>query len=732
MYANVIVDITHEQLDRVFQYLIPSSMHVEVGNQVLVPFGRGNRRIKGYVIECTNQAEWNPEKIKEILEVFPSQMAVETQFIQLAAWMKHKYGSTMIQALKTVLPVQKTIKSVEKKYYVLKEKKAAQAALEEAKRKKWKARVRLLEALLESQILPADFAAQRLNVTSVVVKPLEQKGIVEITTETTYRDPLHSISLEQKKIPLNPEQNTIVNAICESFEQGDRKPSYIHGITGSGKTEVYMEIIAYMLEKKRQVIVLIPEIALTYQTVMRFYRRFGNQISIMNSRLSAGEKFDQMERARKGEVNVMIGPRSALFTPFARLGLIVIDEEHEAAYKSEYSPKYHARETALERARLCDGIVVMGSATPSVEAYYKAKKGEYYLYQLKKRAVAQSHLANVSIVDLREELKGGNRSIFSRQLKEMIQERLERKEQILLFLNRRGYSGFISCRSCGKAIGCPHCDVSLTAHRNGRLVCHYCGYSIPIPERCPSCGSPYIAGFGLGTQKVEALTAQEFPDARLLRMDLDTTSQKNGHQEILERFALGEADILIGTQMIVKGHDFPDVTLVGILAADMSLYSGDYKSAERTFQLLTQAAGRAGRGKKPGDVVIQTYSPDNYSILAAKDQDYEQFYEKEMIYRTMLQYPPKGYMLEVLLTSDVEQEAENAIHRYAALIHTKYNGTIKIIGPANAPIGKMKDVYRKVLYLKSSNESQLIEAKDELEQYYHQNSGRLRIQFDFY
>lgn len=567
-----------------------------------------------------------------------------------------------------------------------------------------------------------------------MAKPLEAKGILSIVTETAYRNPVHSMTLNHNTIQLNDQQEQIVHSICNAFDSGNRIPSYIYGITGSGKTEVYMGIIEHVLKKNRQTIVLIPEIALTYQMVMRFYQRFGNQISIMNSRLSAGEKFDQMERARKGEVNVMIGPRSALFTPFQKLGLIIIDEEHEAAYKSEYSPKYHARETAIERARLCDGIVVMGSATPSIEAYYRAQQGVYRLYQLNKRAVNQSRLADVSIVDLREELKLGNRSIFSRELTQRMEQCLEKKEQILLFLNRRGYSGFISCRSCGKPIGCPHCDVSLTAHKNGWLVCHYCGYSIPIPAKCPSCGSAYIAGFGLGTQKVEALTAQQFPKARLLRMDLDTTSKKNGHQEILEQFAAGEADILIGTQMIVKGHDFPNVTLVGILAADMSLYAGDYRSAERTFQLLTQAAGRAGRGEKKGHVVIQTYSPDNYSILAAKDQNYEWFYDQEILYRTMLHYPPKGYMAELLVTSDEENEAENAIHCYAALIQNEYNDTIKIIGPANASVGKIKDRYRKVLYLKSTNEILLIQAKDRIEQYYHKTvpNSKLRIQFDFY
>ena len=346
-----------------------------------------------------------------------------------------------------------------------------------------------------------------------------------------------------------------------------------------------------------------------------------------------------MERVKRGEVDVMIGPRSALFTPFENLGLIVIDEEHETTYKSEQVPRYHARETAIRRAKLEGASVVLGSATPSLEAFYRCRLGEYTLLELKNRATAQS-LPEVYTVDMREELKHGNRSIISDRLKEMIEDRLQKRQQIMLFLNRRGYAGFVSCRECGYVVKCTHCDVALSAHKNGKLVCHYCGYERPSMTSCPECGSHYIGGFRAGTQQIEELVTKMFPAARVLRMDMDTTKKKDSHEKILSAFAAEEADILIGTQMIVKGHDFPQVTLVGILAADMSLYSNHYQSAERTFQLLSQACGRAGRGREKGEVVIQTYNPEHYSIQTAARQDYESFYEEEMNYRMLMGYPP--------------------------------------------------------------------------------------------
>lgn len=484
----------------------------------------------------------------------------------------------------------------------------------------------------------------KLNIPPAVIRSLENMELLKIQVDTVYRNPVHVKASRQQAVTLNPEQQHVVEGIREEWEKETPRPCLIHGVTGCGKTEIYMELIAGVLKEGKQAIVLIPEIALTYQTVMRFYRRFGERISVMNSRLSPGERFDQYERARKGLIDVMIGPRSALFTPFPNLGIIIQDEEHETSYQSETVPRYLTRETAVKRGELEGAHVVFGTATPSVDAYYKAEKGEYRLFTIRKR-VKTAALPEVSIVDLREELKKGNRSVLSNTLKDEMAQCLAAGHQMMLFLNRRGYAGFLSCRSCGQVIECPHCDVSLSLHRGGRLICHYCGYETTVPKTCPSCGSPFLRDFGIGTQQVESVVAREFPEARILRMDLDTTREKDGHEKILSAFANGEADILIGTQMIVKGHDFPNVTLVGILAADLSLHASDFRAAERTFQLLTQAAGRAGRGDLPGRVVIQTYDPEHYSIQAASEQDYEAFYRQEIAFRAIGGYPPAGGML---------------------------------------------------------------------------------------
>ena len=456
-------------------------------------------------------------------------------------------------------------------------------------------------------------------------------------------------------------------------------------------------------------------------------------MSILNSRMSQGERYDQMERVKKGEVDIMIGPRSALFTPFERLGLIVIDEEHEPTYKSEQVPRFHARETAIERARMEGASVVLGSATPSLEAFYACECGRYQMLRLRNRTGKQA-LPEVYVADMREELKHGNRSILSDRLKVLMQDRLEKKEQIMLFLNRRGYAGFVSCRACGYVVKCPHCDVSLSVHRGGKMVCHYCGYETQTVKNCPVCGSPYIGGFRAGTQQIEDLVKREFPQARVLRMDMDTTKNKGGHEKILAKFADEEADIMIGTQMIVKGHDFPNVTLVGVLAADMSLYSDDYRSGERTFQLLTQAAGRAGRGRRPGEVIIQTYSPDHYSIRMAARQDYEGFYEKEMNYRDLMGYPPASQLMAVLMTGSDENKLTTAaeyLKKYA--IRVSADGEVQVIGPASPSVGKVNDVYRKVIYLKSEEYQVLVRIKNHMERYIEINRGfaNMRIQFDF-
>ena len=546
------------------------------------------------------------------------------------------------------------------------------------------------------------------------------------------RNPIKERVEEWQPVIYTDEQQNAIDRFRADYLKGDRKTYLLHGVTGSGKTEVYMEMIARVIRDGKQAIVLIPEIALTYQTVMRFSKRFGNRISILNSRMTDAERYDQMMRAKNGAIDVMIGPRSALFTPFPNLGLIVIDEEHEPTYKSEQVPRYHARETAIERARLAGASVILGSATPSLEAFYRAGQGEYELLELRERSKKQD-LPNVYTVDMREELKKGNRSIISQKLHELIEDRLEKNQQIMLFLNRRGYAGFVSCRSCGYVAKCPHCDVALSAHRGGKLVCHYCGYEEREQNICPECGSKHIGGFRAGTQQIEEIVKAEFPSARVLRMDMDTTKEKDGHQKILEIFSNEEADILIGTQMIVKGHDFPNVTLVGVLAADMSLYADDYRAGERTFQLLTQAAGRAGRGREKGEVVIQTYSPEHYAIVTASDQDYKAFYEEEIAYRQLMGYPPVEQLMVILTFGEDEALVETAstyLKQYAERVNQK---NAVVIGPTSPYVGKVNDVYRKVIYIKHAEYGTLVHMKDKLEKYIEVNPGfqKLRIQFDF-
>ncbi len=667
-YASIIIDISHEDVDRVFQYRIPSALmpKIRVGVQVCVPFGSGNRTRTGYVVEITDHTDYDRDKIKEISGIAEKSITADSTLIELAWWMKNQYGSTMNQALKTVLPVRKKVKARNKK---------------------------IVETMT---------------------------GIKQQTGQ-------------DRKVSLNEEQQAVADAFFKAYDEKDRRPCLIHGITGSGKTEVYMAMIDHVLRQGRQIIVLIPEIALTYQTVSRFYSRFGDRICVMHSRLSEGERCDQFERAKRGETDIMIGARSALFTPFSNLGLIIMDEEHEGAYKSETTPRYHAREAALKLASLHDAVLVMGSATPSVEAYERAMSGEFRLFTLTRRAMAGSEMAFVEVIDLRKEMEDGNKSIFSRRLQELIRDRLEKKEQVMLFINRRGYANFVSCRSCGEAMKCPHCDVSLTLHKHERLFCHYCGYHIPMPKKCPNCKSPYLAGFGIGTQKIEEMAATMFPEARLLRMDLDTTQKKGGHEKILSAFAKGKADILIGTQMIVKGHDFPGVTLVGILAADISLYAPDYAACERTFQLLVQAAGRAGRGTKEGIALIQTYMPEHYSIKAAAAQDYAAFYRQEMGYRKLMHYPPACHMLCLQVAGENEALMIRITDSIFAAVQKHFGEQTEIIGPVPASVYKVHDIYRKILYLKHENYDILVKIQKYVKTRWDETESckKLTLQCDF-
>ncbi len=736
-YADIIVDISQEKLDKPFQYRVPLALRdrLEPGMCVEIPFGNGNRRIKGYVLEVGETCKFDPVRTKELFGIAQKDADVTDRMVALAAWIRQNYGSTMIQALKTVLPARKTVKKQERRFVeVLMNREELRSLLGDCLRKKQHAKARLLEALLQqwedgAGAIPYQWITGKLNVASGTVNSLVREGAVRIVSTEQFRNPVRlAEEAEGGKRLLSPDQRHIVDSVLEDFDKGQPGTYLIHGITGSGKTEVYMELVAEVLKRGRQAIVLIPEIALTYQTLLRFYRRFGDRVSVMNSTLSAGEKYDQCERAKRGEIDVIIGPRSALFTPFPNIGLIVIDEEHESSYKSESTPKYHARETAMEVARLHGAGVVLGSATPSLESFYRAVRGEYRLFTLRERLTG-GRLPTVYTVDLREELKSGNRSIFSLKLQELLADRRDKGQQSMLFLNRRGYAGFVSCRACGEVMKCPHCDVSLSEHRDGRLVCHYCGYSQPKPGLCPKCGSRYLLGFRAGTQQIEEKLQELMPGVRTLRMDGDTTRTKDSYERILSAFANEEADVLIGTQMIVKGHDFPKVTLVGILAADLSLSAADYRAGERTFQLLTQAVGRAGRGAFAGEAVIQTYQPEHYAVTRAAAQDYEGFYQEEILYREMGGYPPVAHMLAVQIFAGEEKAGAELAARLADAVRRA--GTA-VLGPAAASIGRINDVYRFVFYVKNDDYGRLVQVKDLLEELLIQwKNTTVQVQFDF-
>ena len=651
MYAELIIDIKSEALDRAYTYLVPEGMELAPGDKVSVPFGRQEKT--AYVLSLSEETDYDAGKIREIRSKVEGAVSVKEQLLALAVWMSEEYGTTLNQCLKTVLPVKRTVRKNRRRVDPL----------------------------------------------------LRYHGTEEIPK-------------------LNPEQEAALSELregyrrCFSEEGGERKDgedplSYLlFGVTGSGKTEVYLRILEEVIQSGRQAILLIPEISLTYQTVLRVSGRFQGRTAILHSRMSLGERYEQYLRCERGEVDILIGPRSAVFAPFSRLGLIIMDEEQEGAYKSETAPRYETREVAEKRAELSGCPILYGSATPSLTIYRAALSGRPRLLRLKKRAVPGSCLPKTEIVDLRRELSEGNRSVFSRRLRELMEEKLSLGEQIMLFMNRRGYSSFVSCRSCGEAIRCPHCDVSLTLHRDGRLRCHYCGYELPLMKSCPSCGSPYLAPFGTGTEKLESLCQKEFPGARLLRMDRDTTGRKGGYEEILERFQNREADILIGTQMIVKGHDFPGVTLVGVIAADLSLFSPDFRSQEKTFQLLTQAAGRAGRGENPGTVVIQSYQPEHYTIVLSMRQDYELFYEKELAFREMMGYPPCSRLLTIRLSSADESFLEAVSSQSFSRFESRARDAgAELIGPLNAPLYKLKDIFRKIIYIKHESHDIIIKLR---------------------
>ena len=735
MYAEVIVDISHEKLDRPFTYKIPESLAetVEEGSLVEIPFGKGNKIISGYVIRIKENSDYEDSRIKDIAGLAKGGVKADSNLIRLASFIRKTYGSTQINALKTVMPVKKTVKrEVKKRVIALLDAGRLEFLANEALIKHRNAQERLLRELIKYPDISYSFITGKMNVSSQTIASLAKNGIIKIEEETVYRNPVKIDNPQDVTLTLSDEQMAIINDVERDIKNGERNTYLIHGITGSGKTEVYMRLIEDRIKEGKQAILLIPEIALTYQNLMRFYARFGDRVSVIHSKMTAGERYDQYLKVKEGKVDIMIGPRSALFTPFENLGIVVIDEEHESSYKADNMPKYHAREVAEKLCELTDSILVLGSATPSLESYYRAKNGEYKLYRLNNRLTGNT-LPTVHVEDMRAELKEGNKSVFSRRLRGLINDRLDKHEQIMLFLNRRGISGFVSCRECGEVVKCPHCDVSLSYHRDGSLKCHYCGYETPFTNICSKCGSDKVRGFKAGTQMIEDYVRKEFPHALILRMDADSTKKEEDYESILSRFSNREADILIGTQMIVKGHDFKGVTLVGILAADMALNAEDYRAGERAFQQLVQAGGRAGRGDNPGEVVIQTYQPEHYAVIHAANQDYDAFYEEEIAYRRELMYPPVGNLLGVQITGDEERRVVKLSKVIADMIDKlPFREEIGKIGPANATLSKKCDIYRRVIYIKSLNYDYLITVKDYIEKETDKfNLTKESVMFDF-
>jgi len=562
----------------------------------------------------------------------------------------------------------------------------------------------------EGQMLAVSTLQEELGITRSPLKSLEQRGWIALEQQEVYRDPYaHRRFVRTEKPDFTAEQQRALTPILQSLQADEHASFLLHGVTGSGKTEVYLEAIEQTLARGKEAIFLVPEIALTPQMVERFKARFGSSVAVLHSQLSQGERYDEWRKIIRKQVRVAVGARSAVFAPFRNLGLIVIDEEHETSYKQEETPRYHAREVALWRTRKNGAVLVMGSATPALETYALATRGRYQLLEMKER-VGSRPLPRVHVVDMREELRAENRSMFSRLLYEQIADRLAKQQQMVLFLNRRGFSTFVMCRSCGYTLRCVHCDISLTYHRTNHTArCHYCGYTIPQPSRCPECQSEHIRFFGTGTQKVEEELARLFPGIRVIRMDVDTTSRKGAHEQLLQQFRSGQGDVLLGTQMIAKGLDFPRVTLVGVIAADTSLHLPDFRAAEKTFQLLTQVGGRAGRHELEGDVIIQTYTPEHYSILHATRHDYHSFYREEMEQRRRTGYPPYYRLVLVTFSHEEVPVVIRAANVMADFLRPKLAPTTRLLGPVASPIARMKDRFRFQLMLKYRDEPQLAE-----------------------
>ncbi len=697
LYAGVIVDVRAEAVNRIFQYAIPAPYRntIEVGHRVLVPFG--HRKVEGYVVELSSQLQVDADKLRELLDLLDPEPIILPSLVSLAKWMEQTYVGLLSESLQYMLPPasrygKERVGTKSAQLVTLLER-------DPELKKNATAQRRILDILRKKpEILAAELVSMA-KTSHATLQALESQGIIALSTTALERR-IQWDDIPDPSLILTDEQRRAVDQI-QSEIAGKRRSVLLHGVTGSGKTEVYLNVIADVIQSGKQAIVLVPEIALTPQTLNRFAARFGERVSLLHSGLSLGERYDQWWKTYRGEVDVIVGARSAVFAPTPNLGLIVLDEEHEGTYKQEEgSIRYHTRDVAIKRCSLVKGQVILGSATPALESYHKALHGEYELAELTERAEKQP-LPAVRVVDMREQFERGNRSMFSTDLQEALSRLVGTDNQGIILLNRRGFSRFVLCRECGEVLECPNCQVSLTYHQgDARLHCHYCLHREPLPKSCPKCASRFLRQFGVGTEQVEEVLQKDFPDLKTVRLDADTTRRKGAHASILKQFGLGKAQVLIGTQMVAKGLDFPNVTLVGVLSADLSLNFPDIRAAERTFQLLTQVAGRSGRGDKSGNVIIQSYDPTHFAIGAAQNHDFLDFYRKEIGFRRNLGYPPFRQLTRVLC-SGLRVETEESVGRFYNYFLSQGFPAQDIFGPSPAPIGRIQGRYRWQILLKS-------------------------------
>lgn len=790
--AKVIVDVPASTINQTFDYAIPKNFQpvLQPGMRVVIPFGP--RKITGFVIDIQATSEF--DKIKNIIEILDITPVLTAELLELGKWLADSTLSLYISTYQAMLP--QVLRSKYKKEVIRLNEDALPAQLEQLFENKevvpYEVVLERIDSLKQLQdfitagtlginyvvksqitkkiqtiITPASLGElqiglvslsanairqqevieyfikhpgpieqaklnRHLKTTSATIKPLVTKELLTVDKVETYRNPYDREFPKTENLSLTKEQATAIKPINDAIENRQAKTFLLHGVTGSGKTEIYLQAIEKVIAKGQEAIVLVPEIALTPQMVERFKGRFGSKVAVLHSALSVGEKYDEWRKIQAKEVQVVVGARSAVFAPFEKLGIIIIDEEHETTYKQEESPRYHARDVAIKRSEMSGFPVVLGSATPTLESFARAKKDVYGLLTLTKRTNEKA-MPDVEIIDMREELHAGNRTMFSRALTKGIKKRMENNEQIILLLNRRGYSNFALCRDCGHVEECPNCDISLTYHkRDNVLKCHYCMHEIPMPTNCPACKSDLIRFFGTGTQRVEEALNEAIPEAKIIRMDVDTTRGKGSHEKLLSQFSSHEADILLGTQMIAKGLDFENVTLVGVLAADSMLHLPDFRSSEKSFQLITQVSGRAGRHELTGEVIVQTYSPDHYSVNLASKYDFNGFYEHEMHIRRTFQYPPYVFLVLITVSHEEEMKVRDVTHKFRALLEQRIQQNSSMLGPSPSPIARMKNRYRYQLIIKYRNEPHLQTIIKEIrDQFQSEMRKNLQIIVDF-